>query len=55
MVLNETTNTLMKMASRRTAVPLGIFATDLFKPTARYDEDRRRDGKFLSAGPLTQE
>jgi hypothetical protein len=26
------------MTSGQTSVPLGIFATDLFKPTIRYDE-----------------
>jgi hypothetical protein len=35
---NETTYTLAKIALGRASVPLGIFATDLFKPTIQYDE-----------------
>ena len=36
--LNEGANTLAKMASSQKPVPTGIFASDLHKLSARYEE-----------------
>ena len=36
--LNEAANTLAKMASSQEPVPTGIFASDLHKPSVRYEE-----------------
>ena len=35
--LNEAADTLAKMASSREPVPIGIFASDLHKPSVRYE------------------
>ena len=36
--LNEATNMLAKMASSQEPVPTGFFASDLHKPSVRYEE-----------------
>ena len=36
--LNKAADTLAKMASSRELVPIGIFASDLHKPSVRYEE-----------------
>ena len=36
--LNEATDMLAKMASSQDSVPIGIFASDLHKPSVRYEE-----------------
>ena len=36
--LNEAADTLAKMASSQEPVPTGIFASDLHKPSVRYEE-----------------
>ena len=36
--LNEADGTLPKMALKRESVPTGIFASDLYKPSVRYEE-----------------
>ncbi|XP_066333924.1 uncharacterized protein [Miscanthus floridulus] len=36
--LNEVADTLAKMASGRETVPTGIFASDQYKPSVRYEE-----------------
>ena len=36
--LNEVADTLAKMASSQEPVPTGIFASDLHKPSVRYEE-----------------
>jgi ribonuclease HI len=41
---NKAVVALVKMASGRTTVPPGVFATDLFEPTVHYEETHR-EGK----------
>jgi hypothetical protein len=36
--LNEVADTLAKMTSGRELVPMGIFASDQYKPLVRYEE-----------------
>ena len=36
--LNEVANALVKTASRREPVPMGIFASDQYKPSVHYEE-----------------
>jgi hypothetical protein len=36
--LNEAADTLAKMASSRQSIPSGIFASDQYKPSIRYEE-----------------
>lgn len=43
------------MASGRASVPLGIFATDLFKPTVQYDEAHQKGMWLTGTEPPTQE
>ena len=38
--LNEAANMLAKIASSREPVPTGIFASDLHKPSVRYEEPK---------------
>ena len=43
--LNEAADTLVKMASGRETVPTGIFVSDQYKPSVRYEEpEQTRDG-----------
>jgi hypothetical protein len=44
-----------KMASRRVTVSPRVFATNLFRPTVRYDEAYQEGGQPSSTGPLTPE
>ena len=36
--LNEAADTLVKTASSRELVPMGVFASDQYKPSVRYEE-----------------
>ena len=36
--LNEAADMLAKMASSRESVPIGIFTSDLHKPSVQYEE-----------------
>ena len=38
--LNEEADALMKAASGREPVPTGIFASDQYKPSVRYEEPK---------------
>jgi hypothetical protein len=49
---NEGADQLAKMASRREAVPTGVFANDLYKPSVSYLESDR-DG--VEPPPVTTE
>ena len=40
MRLNEAADVLEKMASSRESVPTGIFTTDQYKPSVRYEEPK---------------
>jgi hypothetical protein len=46
--LNEAANTLAKMASGREPVLTGIFASDRYKPSVRFEEPKQ-----ISEGPPT--
>ena len=48
--LNEVANTLAKMASSREAVPTGIFASDQYKPSVRYEEPKQADDEPPALG-----
>jgi hypothetical protein len=45
--LNELANTWAKMASRRQPIPSGIFASDQYKPSIRYEYQNRPGEKHL--------
>lgn len=49
------TDALAKMVSGWMTVPLGVFVTDLFESTTRYDEAHRENRQPLSASPPTHE
>ena len=48
--LNEATDALAKMASDREPVPTGIFASDQYKPSVRYEEPERTGDRPLTLG-----
>ena len=42
--LNEVADALAKMASGQEPVPTGIFASDQYKPSVRYEPEQTDDG-----------
>jgi hypothetical protein len=56
--LNEAGDTLAKMASSRQPIPPGIFSSDQYKPSIRYEEPGQAKGEPPTSGseasrPLT--
>ena len=48
--LNEATDTLAKMAFGREPVPMGVFASDQYKPSVRYKEPEQTSDKPPTLG-----
>jgi hypothetical protein len=48
--LSEAADTLAKMASSRQPIPLGIFASDQYKPSVRYEEPEQSEGEPPALG-----
>jgi len=48
--LNEAADALAKMVSSRESVPTGIFTSDQYKPSVRYEEPERTGDRPLTLG-----